>query len=60
MKPAANDVIGVLGLAGIGAGLWMWWPPAALMVVGALLLAIAVASAVIRAQPADEREGRER
>lgn len=38
----ANDVVGLVGLALLGAGLWLWWPPAALCVVGGILVLLAL------------------
>jgi hypothetical protein len=43
------DVLAVVGLALLGAGLWLWWPPAALMVVGSIVLGLAVLGALLRA-----------
>ena len=34
-----KEIVALLGLALLGAGLWLWWPPAALVVVGLVLLA---------------------
>lgn len=44
------DVVGLLGLALIGAGLWIYRPWIALVVVGALLLAGAVLTGRARAR----------
>lgn len=35
-----NDFIASLGLGMIGAGLWMIYPPAALIIIGAVLFII--------------------
>lgn len=43
-----GDVLGVVGLAMLGVGLWLWWPAASLMVCGGILLCVALASAVVR------------
>lgn len=45
-----NDWLAVLGWLLLGWGLWLWWPPAALMVCGGVLLAVALASALVRAR----------
>jgi hypothetical protein len=42
------DVLATLGLGLLGAGLWMWWPAGALMVVGGLLLGLAVLGAWLK------------
>ena len=44
----ATDVMALVGLGLLGAGLWMVWPPLALMVVGGLLLALGLAGAWMR------------
>lgn len=43
-----RDACGAIGLCLIGAGVWLVYVPAALIVVGALMLALAVLSARIR------------
>ena len=43
-----NDLLAMAGAALLGAGLWMWWQPAALMVIGGLMLAVAFGSALMR------------
>ena len=43
-----NDLVAAVGLVLLGAGLWLWWPPAALMVVGGLLVVLALIRAVRR------------
>lgn len=43
-----RDVVGLVGLVLLGAGIWMWWPPAALMICGGLLLAVALVSSLLR------------
>jgi hypothetical protein len=43
-----NDLLVCAGLAAIGVGLWIAWPPLSLCVVGALL----IAGGTIRAKPA--------
>lgn len=45
-----TDVLVLVGLALLGAGLWLYWPPLALMVIGGLLLAIGLAGAVWRSR----------
>ena len=47
--PNARDVMGLAGLGLLGAGLWLWWPPAALMICGGILLGLAVGSAILGA-----------
>jgi hypothetical protein len=39
------DLLAGIGLLALGCGLWLWWPPAALMVTGALLLLLATLGA---------------
>lgn len=57
-----DDVIGIIGLVGLGYGAWLAWPPAGFMVIGAIMLAYAVASARHSARngnndnPPDQRE----
>jgi len=46
----APDVMALAGLGLLGAGLWMVWPPLALMVVGGLLLALGLVGAWMRAR----------
>lgn len=36
------------GLASVGAGVWMIYPPAALIVVGVLVLGLGLAAIVVR------------
>ncbi len=43
----ARDVIGGMGLGLLGAGLWLWWPPAALMVTGGILVLVALGSGLL-------------
>ena len=43
------DVIAILGLVLLAAGLWWFWPPLALIVIGALLLILALAGLINRA-----------
>jgi hypothetical protein len=43
-----NDLLGLVGLLLLGAGLWLWWPPAALMVCGGVLVGLSVMGAVAR------------
>lgn len=43
--PDRADALGLIGLGCLGAGLWMWWPPAALMVVGAVLVLVSLLGA---------------
>lgn len=38
MRLDASDGVGLAGLFFLGIGLWLWWPPAALMVTGGLLV----------------------
>lgn len=45
------NTAGLGGLALLGRGLYLWWPPACWMVLGALLIAGAVAG-VLRSPPA--------
>lgn len=45
MKPDAKDIMAVAGTASIGWGLWQVYPPAALVVVGVILLGLSVAAA---------------
>ena len=40
--PGLRDVVSLLGLLLIGAGLWQVWPPSALVVCGAILLYVAL------------------
>lgn len=40
-----NDALAGAGLLLLGAGLWLYWPPLALMVVGGLLLGLALVRA---------------
>jgi hypothetical protein len=42
MRAWLPDLLVIAGMAALGAGLWLWWPPAALMVCGVLLLAMGV------------------
>jgi hypothetical protein len=46
-----NDVFGVAGAGLVTAGLWEIYPPAALIVLGVLLLALAVAGAKNAGRP---------
>jgi len=43
-----GDVLGLVGLVLLAAGLWLWWPPAALIVTGSILLGVAVVGALVR------------
>lgn len=43
-----NDVVGLVGLLLLGWGLWLWWPPASLMVVGGLLVGLSLFGAITR------------
>lgn len=43
------DVIGILGLLLLAVGLWMYWPPLALIVSGAILTGLALFLVVARA-----------
>jgi hypothetical protein len=45
MRPDRYDLLGLLGIGLLGAGLWLWWPAGALMVVGGLLLGLAILGA---------------
>ena len=38
----------LLGLGLLAAGMWLWWPPGALLVPGAVLVAIEVVGQVLR------------
>lgn len=38
MKPDATDVLVIAGMVMVGAGLWMIYSPAALIVVGAFMV----------------------
>lgn len=49
MKIDLNDVIGLIGLAGITYGSWLVYEPAAFIVPGALLLAASILNARTRA-----------
>jgi len=40
--PDLHDILALLGLLLIGAGVWWVYPPAALILVGAILLGVAV------------------
>lgn len=33
-----NDLVFLVGLGILGAGLWLWWPPASLMITGGILV----------------------
>lgn len=37
-----RDVVALAGLGMLGYGLWLFWPPAAYMAVGALLFGLAI------------------
>jgi hypothetical protein len=41
-RPDARDVLALIGLALLGYGLWLVYPPAAFIVPGAALFGIAV------------------
>ena len=43
------DVVGILGLLLLAVGLWMYWPPLALIVPGAILTGLALFLIVSRA-----------
>jgi hypothetical protein len=45
VKPDPFDVLGALGLLLLAGGLWMVYPPLALIVPGALLVLISAAGA---------------
>ncbi len=45
MKPDARDLVGIAGLGLLGTGVWLVYPPAALIVVGSALLALALVGA---------------
>lgn len=38
----ANDVLAAIGISALGVGIWWVYPPAALIVVGALLTRVAI------------------
>jgi hypothetical protein len=46
MAKYRNDVVFLLGLAAMAAGLYLIYPPLALLVVGVVLMALALASAL--------------
>jgi hypothetical protein len=46
----ATDLLAVVGLGTLGAGLWMIWPALALIVVGSLLLVMGIVGAWLRAK----------
>jgi len=48
-RPDGFDAMAAIGLILIGIGLWMIWPPAALIGIGAALLGIGLAGARARA-----------
>jgi len=48
MKPDLNDLVALVGLLLLGAGLWLISPALALMVVGGLLVLLALIRAVRR------------
>lgn len=40
-RPGVEDWLALVGLALLGVGLWLVWPPLAFVVIGALLLVAA-------------------
>jgi len=56
--PDLFDLMALAGLVMLGVGLWWIWPPLALVVPGALLLAIGLVAAWLRGgRPGSEPEG---
>lgn len=45
-----SDLMAAAGAVMLWTGLWMWWKPAALIVCGALMVAIGFGSAMWRAR----------
>lgn len=40
MRFDGRDALWAVGILLLGVGLWLWWPPAALMGIGGLLVVI--------------------